>query len=193
MRVIVPVLMMLVMCAFGSNAQATEAALAPVAEEATLPPAPYIAVVDIQALLNQSDAGKGIVAQLEKHRTSFQDKLAEVEAELKVQEQEIITAKRSGDESEFKAELGDFQKKLEEQRRTVAKKIETLNTSYQRAMSELRDEIFDITASIAEERGYNMVISRQDVVIVGKDYDITSEVMTRLNENKKSIKIKLTE
>ena len=54
---------------------------------------------------------------------------------------------------------------------------------------ENRKKIIEVTASIADEKKYQVVLTRDSVVIVQKEMDITKEVLSRLN--KKISKIKL--
>ncbi len=49
-------------------------------------------------------------------------------------------------------------------------------------MSEISNDIVDVTAEFAEENGYNLIIDRMASVYSLKKYDITDDIIKRLNK-----------
>ena len=58
------------------------------------------------------------------------------------------------------------------------------------ALNQLRDNIVEIVGDMATDNGYDLVISRGEVIVVAKTIDITADVMARLNKQVKSISVK---
>ena len=57
------------------------------------------------------------------------------------------------------------------------------------ALAQLRKHIINVAAEVSNEEGYQMVLTRDSVVIVEKEIDITDTVLTRLNANVSNISI----
>ncbi len=149
------------------------------------------AVVDVQMLLTESLGAENIQKQLEKHRESYQKEFSEYERELRNSEQ-ALTEQRAGlAPEEFSKKREEFEEKLLDTRRLVQKRKQSLDKAYTEAMNKLRGEMLRIVAEMADENGYDLVLSRQNVVIVAKEHDITDDVMVRLNKDLPKISVKV--
>ena len=62
-----------------------------------------------------------------------------------------------------------------------------------KALGTLKEEVMSITANIAEKKGYSLVLTRDSVVIVDKNLDITEIVLEQMNANMKSIPLNLVQ
>lgn len=72
-------------------------------------------------------------------------------------------------------------KKLFRERRAA------LDRGLAEAMQELRKKIIQASAEIAEEEGYQAILTRESVVVVEKDFDITLDVLKKLDKKTKII------
>lgn len=168
-------LMALTALAFAHSAQAQEAA------------GDKIAIVDIQGLLQKSKAAVSIQDQLKEQRQSFQKEFSKYEEKLQSAKQELGSQRSNLSAEEFSKKREDFEEKLIETRSIVQKKKKALDEALKNAMKELRIEILEIVADIAEEKDLKLVISRQNVIVVDKGIDITSDVLKRLDKSLKSV------
>ena len=149
-----------------------------------------IAVMDMQALLQNSTAADSIQSQLNAKRDEFQKTIQAQESELQSAEEELSRQQSVLSEDEFAKKRQEFQKQVAEFQRNVQQRRQQLDQGYANALTELRNEILELTADLSETDGIDIVLSRQQVVIADKDIDITSTVMSRLNES--LIKIDVT-
>lgn len=150
-----------------------------------------IAVVDVQKLMTDSTAAKSLQGQMDSQRKSFQDEFSRYERELHDSEK-TLTAERdklSADDYTKKREA--FEEKLLETRRLVQKRKGALDEAFNKALGQLQEAIIKISAKIADEKGYQLVITRQNVVVVEKSLDITQAVMDRLNKELADVKLKV--
>ena len=145
------------------------------------------AIVDIQSLLQKSKAAISIQDQLKQQRESFQSEFSKIENDLKSQEKDILAQKDSLSAEEFSKRRDNFQEKLLTSRSIVQKRKNALDEALKEAMKKLRVEILNIVAEIAEENDYKLVMSRQNVIIVDKEIDITEQVLARLDKSLKKI------
>lgn len=145
------------------------------------------AVVDINALLNDSAAGKSIQEQLEKKRSEFQEEFSKRESELRQVEKNIIDKKGKVPIEELEKEKEKFESGLLETKKLFRERRAALDRGLAIAMQELRKKIIQAAAEIAEEEGYQAILTREGVVVVEKEFDITQDVLKKLDKKTKSI------
>ncbi len=146
-----------------------------------------IAVVDVQNLMTESVAAKSIQKKVQARREALQGEFSGYEKTLRDNEKQLVDKRAEMSPEEFNKKREEFQRKLQETGGVVQKKRVALEKSVAKATHELREKILKIVAEISEAKKYNMVLSRQNIVIVEKSMDITQEVMTKLNETVKDI------
>lgn len=148
-----------------------------------------IAVVDVQSLLSQSDASKDIQKQVKARRDKLQAEFSKYEKELRDNEKSIIEDRANMSAEEFAKKREGFEKDIISKQKIVQDKKSKLESGVTKATTTVRGEIAKIVASIADDRGYDVVLTRQSVVIVSKETDITAEVMEKLNKSLPKLKL----
>lgn len=148
-----------------------------------------IAVVDVEKVTSVSKAGKSIQEQLKSRREAFQKEFSDREDQLMKAEKTLVKQKTDLNADEFAKKRKEFEKQLLETRKLFQKRRNSLDKGLGKALATLRKNIIEVTASIADEKKYQVVLTRDSVVIVQKEMDITKDVLSRLN--KKISKIKL--
>lgn len=58
----------------------------------------------------------------------------------------------------------------------------SLDEAFAKAMSDMRETLYQIVEGIAEEKGYTLIISKQNVLVAAESIDITGDVMQSLNQ-----------
>jgi len=149
------------------------------------------AVVDIDRLMSDSKAGRSIQNQLQNSRESFQSEFSQKEQELREKEKEILQQRDSLSAEQFAQKRQEFESSLLETRKLFQQRRNSMDEALSEAMVQLRKEIVEISADLAEEEGYSMILSRDNVVIVEKDLDVTDEALKRLNKNIQKIDLKV--
>lgn len=141
-----------------------------------------VAVVDVQKLMKDSKAGMDIQQQLETHKTKFLTEIGKQEQKLRDDEKALSGKRSSMAPEEFAKEAKKFEGELTESRRMAQERKKALEDAASKSMGKLRDEILKIVQQIADERKFSLVINRQNVIISGKDMDITEETLARLDK-----------
>ena len=152
-----------------------------------------IAIVDMEKILSDSLAGKSIQAQLTEKREAFQREFSEKENQLLQVESILIDEKTSLTPEAFEVKRKGFELKLLETRNLFQKRRNELDKGLNKALGTLKEEVMSITANIAEKKGYSLVLTRDSVVIVDKNLDITEIVLEQMNANMKSIPLNLVQ
>jgi len=146
------------------------------------PPTPVIVMVDMQQLVYNSKAGKGIQGQMDKQRQTFSKEVSQQEDDLQKARAELERQRTTLAPDQFEAKGRQFQQRLQELDRSVQAKQKAWQAVYSEAMSKVEEGALQVVAEIAAEHQANMVIQKA-AVIFGKDgFDITADAMQRLDQ-----------
>jgi Skp family chaperone for outer membrane proteins len=152
-----------------------------------------IAIVDLDRILSESTAGKSIQSQLEVRRESIQKEFAGRENNLLNAEKTLAQEGNSISPEDFETRRRSFEKQLFETRNLFQKRRNALDKGLNQALGELRSNVIRVTSQIAEQEGYDVVVTRDSVVIAAKERDITDEVLTEMNRTVQSISLTVAE
>jgi len=150
-----------------------------------------IAVLDMETLIRDSASGKSIQEQLKIKREEFQKEFSKKETDLRNTEKSLIEKKGSLSAEAMAEERKKFESSLLETRKLLQQRKGALEKGLGGAMVELRTQIVQVSADIADEKGYSVILSRDSVVVVEKSKDITAEVLKRLDSKVKKIDLKV--
>jgi Skp family chaperone for outer membrane proteins len=146
------------------------------------PPAPVIVMVDMQQLVYNSTAGKGVQGQMDKQRQAFSKEVAQQEDELQKARAELERQRATLPPDQFEAKGRQFQQRLQELDRNVQAKQKAWQAVYSEAMNKVEESALQVVAEIAAEHQANLVVQKA-AVIFGKDgFDITADAMQRLDQ-----------
>lgn len=151
----------------------------------------HLAVVDVQELLSQSKAAKSLQTQLKGQRDKFQEEFSKYEKDLRDTEQSLTKERSTLKPDAFNKKREAFEEKLLETRKLAQARKRALDEGFSTAVGSLRDEMVKIVAGVAEEKNFDLVISRQNVVIVDKSLDITKDVLTKLDKDMPDVQLKV--
>ncbi|PWC55836.1 OmpH family outer membrane protein [Azospirillum sp. TSO22-1] len=144
--------------------------------------APVVAVVDVQRIMQESSASKGIQKAIESQRDSYQKEIQTLEDKLQNAENELRKQQTVLAPDAFAAKRRDFEKQVADVQRTVQERKRTLDTAFNDAMTHVQKTMLDIVQDIADERGANVVIPRNLLVLFASNLDVTESVLERLNK-----------
>ena len=68
---------------------------------------------------------------------------------------------------------------------------QALDSAYQKAQNDLRALAIDILAEIAAEKKLDLILARNSALIFLPHYNLSNEVLLRLNERTKNAKIEI--
>ena len=144
--------------------------------------APVVAVVDVQRIMQESSASKGIQKAIESQRDSFQKEIQTLEDKLQTAENELRKQQTVLAPDAFAAKRRDFEKQVAEVQKTGQTRKRALETGLNDAMAVVHKTMVDVVAEISRERGANVVIPRNLLVLFASNLDVTEPVLERLNK-----------
>jgi outer membrane protein len=153
------------------------------------PPAPLpapqsltVMVVDVQALLQNSKAAKMVRSQIEQKRNEYTKEISREEETLR-NERDALQRQQASMTAETLNKKGrEFQQKVNDLDRDVQSKRAALEKSNNDALTRIQQSMLKIIADIARQRRANLVLQRTDLVLFDQSFDVTDEVMQKLDE-----------
>ena len=144
--------------------------------------APVIAVIDVQKIMQESSASKGITKSFESLRDSYQKEISALEDKLRKNEDELRKQQTVLSPEALANKRRDFEKQVADVQKTVQNRKRALETSLNEAMAVVHKTMVEVVADISRERGANLVLARQQFVLVDTQLDVTDAVMERVNK-----------
>jgi Skp family chaperone for outer membrane proteins len=153
------------------------------------PPAPSpagqsltVMVVDYQALLQNSKAAKMVRSQIEQKRGEYTKEISHQEEGLRAERDALQRQQASLSPEALNQKGRDFQQKVNELERNVQGKRQALEKSNGDALQKIQEQMLKIIADIAKQRKSNLVFQRADLVLFDQGFDVTDEVLQKLDE-----------
>ena len=141
-----------------------------------------VMVVDVQALLQESKAAKMVRAQIEQKRSEYAKEISQEEEMLRSERDALQRQQASLSPDALNKKGREFQQKVNELDRSVQAKRQALEKSNNDALSKIQQQMLKIITDIAKERRANMVLQRTELVLFDRGFDVTDEVMQKLDE-----------
>jgi outer membrane protein len=140
-----------------------------------------IGIIDLQKILETSNAGKSIQNELkiqkDKMESDLKQKGAEIENISKRLEREAMVMSkdmREEKEREQRIKINDF-KSLQKRYRSELQSLEV------QLMNELQDDLKNLVEAIGKKEGYLMIINKLGVLYAPSSIDLTDKVIQQLN------------
>jgi Skp family chaperone for outer membrane proteins len=148
-----------------------------------------IGVLDVQYILANAKAAKGVRAALEKQAAAFQAELAQQENAIRAADQQLQQQRATMTPQDYDAKRGELGQKVEALRQKAASRNKQLQQMDTGAMSQIQQALSQTTADIAKQRGFTMVLNKAVVVTSISTYDITKEALQQLDARLASVKL----
>ena len=144
--------------------------------------APVIAVVDVQKVMQESNASKGVSKSFESLRDTYQKEISALEDKLRKSEEELRKQQTVLAPDALATKRRDFEKQVADVQKTVQTRKRALENALNEAMAVVHKSMVEVVAEVARERGANLVLARQQFVLVDTQLDVTDTVMERVNK-----------
>jgi Skp family chaperone for outer membrane proteins len=151
--------------------------------------APNIAIVDMQRIMRDSLAAKSVQAQLEKQRGVYSQELSKQENELRAAEQELNRQRTLVSPEAF----AERRRQFEQKQANLQKEVQARRREFEKlqggALRNIEAALSEIIQQLIVERKLTLVLPKQVVMSHIPEYEVTDEVMKRLNAKLPSVKV----
>ncbi|MGM0562094.1 MAG: OmpH family outer membrane protein [Pseudomonadota bacterium] len=154
-------------------------------------PTPKILVVDLQQVMREADAMKGLREEAEGLRSEMEQNLKQQEQSLREEDEALSRQRTVLSQEAFEEKRGQLEQRFSQFQSSANTEMGRLEEAYSESVAEVEFTIVKISDDIAGERGANMVIPKSTLLLVGDDFEITEEVISRLNEELPSVSLSL--
>jgi len=148
-----------------------------------------ISYVDMEKLMNISEAGKSITSQLTAlHKKTISD-LKIIEDELKKSEADIVKQKNVISKEEFDKKISVLRNKAKNYQNQRKEANNSINRKRLDAMSKLINIIQPILSDYANQNSISIIFQKKNIIIGKTELDITNDILKILNEKHQMIDI----
>jgi len=188
---VAPLLLSFVLGGALAQAQAQQTPPAPAAAPAA-PTTLSILVVDVQSLLQNSKSAKMVRQQIEQKRAEYAKEISQEEQTLR-QERDALQRQQSSLSAEQLNQKGrEFQQKVNELDKSVQGKRQALERSNAEALEKIQGAMLKIITELAKDRKANLVFQRSELVLFDQVFDVTDEVLQKLDEQLPTLTVNFT-
>ena len=141
-----------------------------------------IAVIDVQQVLQEASAIKAMQSQVEGLRISFQADFTQKERALREKNQALENQRSTLPADEFSQKRLDLEAEVMFAQQDFKERKARLDRMLSLALGRVQNKLTEVVRDLAEERGADLVLAKSTVVLVNTDMEITTEALSRLNE-----------
>ena len=150
-----------------------------------------IAVVDVQFLMQNSDAAKNIRAQIEKMRAGYQQEIKSKQENIDKLNQSIAQERPTLSEDVYQQRVRELRQKAANYRIDMQERQDKLDGAFRGASQKIAAKIVEVVNEVKKERDFTLVLSRSAIIDTPGVPDVTQEVLRRLNQRMPSVALDL--
>ena len=157
--------------------------------EAANQSATKIAIVDVQAVIDNSVAVKHLRESIDKISEELSKELSAKEVEFKNMEATLVKKKERLKPEQFDIEVENFYKTLSAFQHETQKKKEKLERAHSDAIESVHTSTIKIIHKISKEKGFSIALPASQTLYSDESLNITEEVTKQLNETVTDVKL----
>jgi outer membrane protein len=144
-------------------------------------PTTIAAVIDYQRILRDAAAARSVRDQIEARRKTYQEEISKEEQRLHAADKEFAKQRSVLSPEAFAEKRSEFEQDVAEVQRMVQERRRELDRMSAAALNQVKEALIEIVTSIAEERGFNLVVPSSEVLFFSRALDLTEEVLAKLD------------
>ena len=148
-----------------------------------------IGVVDMKKILAQSKAYQSLVDQFEDVRRKHRNKFTKQEDIIRDEESELLKQKNILSKEAYAEKVNLLGKKINELKSKQAKDAKKFEVSFEKSTNKIQGALVDVLSILANNKNLNLVLAKSQVILVGKDIDLTDEAVSELNKVLPAVKL----
>lgn len=149
------------------------------------------AVVNFQKIFREAAATKSIGPQVVKLKKSFEFRFKDFQKQLQAAEKDLQSQRSILSPEAYAQKQKIFKKQVNGVQRDVQTVQRMVGRAEADAYKKVREAFHRITKQIAKERSLQLIFPRSGLIHVDAKYDISNEVLKRLNKTLPTVKVNL--
>ena len=148
-----------------------------------------IVYLDVERIMQQSTAGKSIIAQLKKKREISISKFKKKEKEILDKEKKLIAQKNVLSKEDFESKIIELRKDISKYQKDRNKTSNEITKSRVKASTKLINKLTPILEEYSKKNSIRIIVQKKNIVMGKKEDDITNDILELVNQNVKNIKL----
>ena len=148
-----------------------------------------IVYLDVEKIMQQSIAGKSIIAQLKKKRETSISKFKKKEKEISDNEKKLIAQKNVLSKEEFEKKIIELRKDISNYQKDRNKTSNEIAKLRVKASTKLINKLTPILEEYSKKNSIRIIVQKKNIVMGKKEDDITNDILELVNQNVKKIKL----
>ena len=148
-----------------------------------------IVYLDVNRLLNESEAGKYLNSELNKINNSNVEEFKKIETTIKSEEENILKQKNILKTEEFNSKVDELRDKYKSYQDFKNNKNEEINKIRNDAGSKILKIVNEILSDYSTDKEISLIIEKKNIVIGKTHLDVTEDILKLLNKKIKKIEI----
>ena len=148
-----------------------------------------IVYLDVEKIMQQSIAGKSIIAQLKKKREISISNFKKKEKDIIDKEKKLIAQKNVLSKEEFEKKIIELRKDISNYQQERNKSSNDIARSRIKASTSLIKKLTPILEDYSKKNSIRIIVQKKNIVMGKKEDDITKDILELINQKVKSIKL----
>tara|TARA_Y200000002_G_scaffold143968_1_gene119012 strand:- start:174 stop:731 length:558 start_codon:yes stop_codon:yes gene_type:complete len=149
-----------------------------------------IGVVDMKRILGQSTAYQSIVEQFEEIRRKHRNTFTKQEDVIRDEESKLLKQKNVLSKEVYAEKVKSLNKKINELKSKQSTDAQKFERDFEKSTNKIQGALVDVLSSIANKKKLDLVLAKSQVLLVGKEIDITDQAIQELNKVLPKISLK---
>jgi Skp family chaperone for outer membrane proteins len=159
---------------------------------AELPPAgTSVVILDSRLVLSQSSAGLALRQQAEQVGASMRAEVQKQEQELKNAQAELQRQRGQVPADQLERRARDLQKRASDAQSRLQGRTRALDRAFGEAEQRVYQAMLQSTVEVVQDRGYQVILDKSQVVIHQGALEITGEVLARVNKRLPTVPLQI--
>ena len=148
-----------------------------------------IVYLDVEKIMQESIAGKSIIAQLKKKREASISAFKKKEKDIIDKEKKLIAQKNVLSKEEFESKIIELRKDISKYQKEKNKTSNNIARSRVKASTKLINKLSPILEEYSKKNSIRIIIQKKNIVMGKKEDDITKDILELVNQKVKNIKL----
>ena len=148
-----------------------------------------IVYLDVEKIMQESLAGKSIIAQLKKKRESSISKFKKKEKDIFDKEKKLIAQKNVLSKDEFESKIKELRNEISNYQKERNKTSNDIAKLRIKASTKLISKLTPILEEYSKKNSIRIIIQKKQIVMGTKEDDITKDILELFNQKIKNIKL----
>ena len=147
----------------------------------------------MKKILSQSTAYQSIVEQFEDIRRKHRNTFTKQEDVIRDEESNLLKQKNILSKEAYADKVKQLNQKINELKSKQASDAKKFENDFEKSTNKIQGALVDVLSMIAGKKGLDLCFAKSQVLLVGKEIDITDQAIQELNKVLPKISLKKIE